>query len=947
MMKKKIIFYILILLTSSCLSSEAQETVFRNFPSTLYKGGTQNWDIEQLPDGQMAIANNNGVMLYDGANWSLFPIRNYSTVRTIYYQRSTDKLFAGASDEFGYYQIDPVTYQYKYHSLSDKLPASQRNFGEIWKIVPWGDKLVFQGKFHLFIYSKDGKFQIFHPKYRIETIAQINGRLILGTRRGVEEWHHGGSRLLPGANFNSKIVIRSILPYGRQMLIATQENGIMVYDGKKISNILSDLTSTLKESQIFCAELQNHKLAIGTVKSGLIARDLQGGKTLYINSTKGLSNNTVLSIAFDKEGNIWLGLDNGISCALTNVPFQNIVSPRASIGMGYTSIIYNNKLYLGTNQGLFMQDMPLLQQFTYKSPVPITGISGQIWNLSIIDNTLFCSADRGLYCIINGHAQKIDGPDGAWGICKLEKHPGYILAVDYLGVVLLKKEGGSFKMVNRIKSDVESIGNLMEDNDGTLWSSHWQKGIYHLQLSKDMKSLKTLQVFNSHNGLVLDQNNLLCKIKGIIYISCVDGFYKYDHKSRKLAYDKNISKIFDTYGTPLKITETPQHDLWAQKVDYIAIAHHKGKGYVVDSTSYRGIAKTQQFGLGNMYPLGTGYSMVNSNDGFYLAKDNSMIYEHSYPLFINKITATNNGDSIVYRHTYNLSESDKKISLPHSLNSIVLEFVSPEYVAEGAITYSCYLENYDNRWSVSHSNTKEYTQLDKGKYIFHVKAFNRISGKSQETSIEITILPAWYESFWAYLIYLLLACFAFYGLIRYLKFRADRELMIERTKRNAEVTQMQNEKLQTELKHKSSELASSTMSSIHQNDILQKLDEEMGLLSESVRREDKKSVVTTKINNIRNDLQTYLNNDEGWGKFEENFNIVYDDFMKKLTERYTNLKMSDRKLCAYLRMGLSSKEMAALLNMSVRSIETARYRLRKKLDLESGENLTDFIQNFK
>ena len=74
--------------------------------------------------------------------------------------------------------------------------------------------------------------------------------------------------------------------------------------------------------------------------------------------------------------------------------------------------------------------------------------------------------------------------------------------------------------------------------------------------------------------------------------------------------------------------------------------------------------------------------------------------------------------------------------------------------------------------------------------------------------------------------------------------------------------------------------------------------------------------------------------------------MVYDDFMKKLTEQYTNLKTSDRKLCAYLRMGLSSKEMASLLNMSVRSIETARYRLRKKLNLESGENLTDFIQNF-
>lgn len=152
--------------------------------------------------------------------------------------------------------------------------------------------------------------------------------------------------------------------------------------------------------------------------------------------------------------------------------------------------------------------------------------------------------------------------------------------------------------------------------------------------------------------------------------------------------------------------------------------------------------------------------------------------------------------------------------------------------------------------------------------------------------------------------------------------------------------------MQTELKHKSNELAGSTMNLIHHNDILQKLDESMQDLSEAVRREDKKTVVTGKITEIRNNLQTYLNDDDGWGKFEENFNLVYDDFMKKLTDQFTTLKMSDRKLCAYLRMGLSSKEMASLLNMSVRSIETARYRLRKKLNLEAGDNLTDFIQNF-
>ena len=946
-MKKKIIL-LFICIVALCHTVMAQETIFRNFTPTLYKGGTQNWDVIQMPDGQMAFANNLGVLIYNGARWSVYPIRNYSTVRALYYERTTGRLYASGSDEFGYYQVDPLSYQYVYHSLSDLLPNTQRDFGEIWKILPWGKNIVFQSKTHLFILDKQGKFHTYRPPYRIETIATAKSRLILGTRRGLEEWRHNKSVILPGASFSKKIVVRAILPYGNNLLVATQGNGILTYDGKQLHEDASDLAPTLKKNQIFCAALNHDKLAIGTVKTGLIVKDLRGGHNLYLNNSKGLINNTVLSTAFDAEGNIWLGLDNGISCALTSVPFQNVVSTQASIGMGYNSIVHGNKLYLGTNQGLFVQDMPLMQQPLYRSPQPVSGVSGQIWSLTTVDNTLLCCADQGLFVVTNEKAQKIEGPDGVWNVCPIKtRMGGYLLATDYLSVVLLRREGNTYKMVHRVKSNVEGIGNLMEDADGTLWSYHWQKGIYHLQLSKDMKTLKLLETFNSHNGLVLDESNLLCKVRGRIYISCVDGFYRYDKRTHKVVYDKKLSKVFDTYGTSLKITETPSHDLWAQKGDFIAIAHPKGQGYVVDSMSYRGIANTQQYGLGNMYAMGTGYSLVNSNDGFYLVKDQYKADNHGYPLFINKITATTNKqDSIVYQHTHGQKEG-LKITLPHSLNSITIEFVSPEYVAEDAIAYSYYLENYDSRWGTSNTNSKEYTHLGKGTYVFHVKAYNRISGKTQETSIEITILPAWYETFWAYLIYIIIGGVLFYQIVRYLKYRADRELMIERTKRKAEVTQMENEKLQTELKHKSSELASSTMSSIHQNDILQKLDEEMALLSESVRREDKKTVVTSKINDIRGSLQSYLNNDEGWEKFEENFNVVYDDFMKKLTTQFTSLKTSDRKLCAYLRMGLSSKEMASLLNMSVRSIETARYRLRKKLNLESGENLTDFIQNFK
>lgn len=938
---------LLILTVTVFVAIDAQETIFRNYSSLQYQGGTQNWDMEQLPDGRIAVANNTGLLIYDGAKWSLFPIRNYSVVRALYYDAPTGRLYAGASGEFGYYLVDPKTYQFVYHSLSDLLPVQQRNFGEIWKIVPWRGQLVFQSKSHLFIYNKQEKVTTFHPKDRIETIVGIGQRLIVAFRHGLAEYSAGHCHILSNASFNSDMVVRSILSYGRFILLATQQDGIMIYDGNRLIPDNSDISSILKASQIFCAKLSGTKLAVGTVRNGLLLRDLQNGSTQYINLSKGLLNNTVLSAMFDRNGNIWLGLDNGLSCAMPNVPFRNVVSERFNIGTGYASVIQGNKMYLGTNQGLYALDMPFVQRLVYQEPRSVNGISGQIWNLVTIDGTVYCCADRGLYCIHGPEAQRVAGPNGTWFLYELKKSPGCVLAADYMGFVLLKKERQSLKFSHRITSTtpLEVGGNFMEDADGTIWLGHWRRGIYHLRLSADKQSMQVLQCFDSHNGLLTDDNNQVCRIDGKIYVSSVDGFRTYDRKLGKLVHDTVLNKVFNTYGEALRVTETPAHDLWAQKQDYVAIAHRKGNGYVTDSTSYRGMAKTQQFGLGNICPLGNGMTLINSNDGFYLVRDNFKGKDADYPLFIRRVVSTNNGDSVVFRHTF-VKFDEQHIVLPHSLNSIRIEYVQPEYMAENAITYSCFLENYDQRWSQSNSVSKEYTKLAKGDYTFRVKAYNRISGKTQETAITITILPAWYETIWAYIVYFLLTCAAFYAVVRFLKLRAERQLTIERTKRKAEMTQMQNEQLQSELKHKSGELASSTMNSIHQNDIFQKLDEDMAMLSESVRREDKKAVLTSKINEIRNNLQTYLNDDEGWERFEENFNIVYDDFMKKLTEQYSNLKTSDRKLCAYLRMGLSSKEMASLLNMSVRSIETARYRLRKKLNLESGENLTDFIQNF-
>ena len=203
-----------------------------------------------------------------------------------------------------------------------------------------------------------------------------------------------------------------------------------------------------------------------------------------------------------------------------------------------------------------------------------------------------------------------------------------------------------------------------------------------------------------------------------------------------------------------------------------------------------------------------------------------------------------------------------------------------------------------------------------------------------------------------------------WALLRYMNMRAEKELRkvkkekerqmkeqqmefhLAEEKKEKELAKLRSKQLEVELKHKSSELSDSAMNLVRKNDMLQAIDQNMEQLSESVRREETKARLVKKIGDIRKEIKMHMNDDDNWNKFEENFNLVYDNFSQKIMEAFPQLKKSDLKLCVYLRMGLSSKEMASLLNTSVRSIETARYRLRKKLDIDTGSNLTDFIQSF-
>lgn len=169
--------------------------------------------------------------------------------------------------------------------------------------------------------------------------------------------------------------------------------------------------------------------------------------------------------------------------------------------------------------------------------------------------------------------------------------------------------------------------------------------------------------------------------------------------------------------------------------------------------------------------------------------------------------------------------------------------------------------------------------------------------------------------------------------------RKDREIESVSTESKAAISTLKNEKLRAEVDHKNKELASSTMHLLSKNEFMLNVKNKLDLLikADNVKADELRKIVKT--------IDKNISEDEDWEQFSVHFDNVHSDFLKKLKVQYPDLTPQETKLAAYLRMNLSSKDIAQLLNISVRGVEISRYRLRKKINLERDTNLVSFMMD--
>lgn len=910
MPKEKI--HLLIIFCFFCLYAKGQEMPeITNLKLLNVSGKNQVWSIAQGKDDIMYFAYSNGLSLFDGANYHMLQLPEKQIVRVVSIGKN-DEVFVGGYGEFGFWKRDE-NFEFQYHSLSKAIPLDKIKKEEIWHILVSKDAVFFQSFSTIYRYDYKN-VEIITPPCNIMFLQLVNDRIFVqGIGQGIYEYRKNRFEFCPETEILSKETVVSILPYNDKLLIFSANNGAFLYDFHEIKTWQNTLNATLKNSQINrCLILSNGDLAIGTIQNGAYIIDNQGFLKSHFTKSNGLQNNTILSIFEDKTSNLWLGLDQGADKITLNSNLRFFKDLTDNIGATYAAAKYKGRLFIGTNRGVFLKENN--ENFRL-----VDGTKGQVWFLQVIGNQLVCGHNDGTFIIYeNATSQKISTITGGWDLKKIPNSNDLYLEACYTGLLVFKNIANKLTLIGRISGFTEPVKTAIWEDAKHLWVANPYKGFYRLEISNDYTHVDRVEELFIDNKSSAEYSSKIKAFRDTIYIYTNRDIYFYDKNKAK------IIKVNHTKGLLYSGIDNEYFEIFNDKI--IQINQGQKKQYNTSLIAdYEVIMNldTTQYLLG----LDNGYALLNR------LRKGEFQHSEAEPI-ISKILLRSGTELYPTNHL-------KSLSLTWKDNGMIFYFGNSEFNAGRKFRFQ--LLGYEKKWSEWQSTPmKEFTNLSAGEYTFNLQCDN----SDKIYTIQLIISPPWYFSFWANILYFIALCFSVYAIEGWYRHRLEKQKakLIHEQQLELEQIQLQNENtlLQSEIQNKTKELASSAMNIVEKNEILIKIKETLN----EVKQEAGASFPSKYYQRLINAIDLHLDSDQDWLLFETNFNEVHEQFFRKLKTDFPELTISDLRLAAYLKMGLSSKELAPLFNISLRGVENKRYRLRQKMNLNADENLVEFLLKY-
>ncbi len=662
-----------------------------------------------------------------------------------------------------------------------------------------------------------------------------------------------------------------------------------------------------------------------------------------------------------------MALDNGIDYIEVRSPLS-ILNHNYNIESAYATIKHNGILYVGTNQGLFGIQVENLRnsQAASRAFRLIKGTEGQVWSLEVIDGILLCGHNQGAFQIDGFSARQISYIRGVWSFLKLPRYQNLAIAGTFSGLARLQKRGNNWYFSDEVRGFSESSRSLFLDQNNHLWVSHGYKGLFRLDISDDFSEVKNIRFYRAEAGLPQDLPYNIQEIHGKMFITTQNGIFFFNHQNDSFVPDPVLSQLFQNKAFIDKIHQDTHGNLWYYTYDYMGLMRRLEDGTFRDILSpFFRINDFLLPAFQNIFILDPNNVFIGSQKGL-IHYDASFInnYQATEQVFFQEISFYGRQETrALYSYSNQVLNNREDLKqVPFGLNSAVFRFTTPIYENPGAITFSYKLRGFDKDWSEWEAlNFKEYTNLREGDYTFLVKAKNPFGMESEVSSFHFSVSPPIYRSKGAFVFYFIVFSLIVSGNVYYMRKRVLRirqREKIRHEKRLArkeqifkeqtalsekEIMELRNESLASEMQHKNKELANATMHLIQKNKALTALKNDLNKMLKNIPGDNPEK---QNIQNLLKKVNKELRSEKHWELFDSYFDEVHQDFITRVKEKYNFLTPKELRLCAYLRMNLSTKEIAPLMNISIRGVEISRYRLRKKLCLDHEVNLTEFFMSF-
>jgi ligand-binding sensor domain-containing protein/DNA-binding CsgD family transcriptional regulator len=971
-MKKSLLLFLICNAFISALFAQPKlgTPAIKNYTTADYNAGSGIWDVKQDKNGVLYFANDDGLLTFDGSYWKTYALPNKSAIKSLAIDPS-GKIYVGGQDEIGYFFPNEFGIL-KFHSLKHLMPERARQFADIWNIVFYKDEVFFR-TIECIFELKNNKIYTFDAPGGWIALNSVGSQLFASDKdTGLSifkdsKWQSYDAGQKAGQLKTSGLRITGITAFTKDsLLITTRKNGLFLLTStafKKMATAADAIFSTdLINSTVKIAE---NRFAICTTSNGLIIINGQGKLIEQFSNKHGLQNNNINSILLDNNKNLWLGLENGLDFINYNTSIKHIYPSRENHVKGNAVAVFDNRLYIGTSSSLY--SAPLNNQQKDMSTgtglfTEVKNTRGSVLSLANINNHLLMGHADGVMAIVGNEARLITNGPGASMVMALPASND-VIAGTYTGFQFLKYENGGFVNAGKINGIYEALGNLARDNQGNIWATHPHRGIFKAKISADRKSVLSFQIYTSKEGLPSILNNHVYFIKNKLIAATEKGVYEYNAQQNKFIPSAFYKPIFDNNSVE-HLTEDTKGNVWFvsnQRVGVVDFnrSHKKGQFQLIYFPELTG--QTVK-GDAHIFPFDMENIFIGSNDGvFHLNYNQYVSSESKLKVLLTSVKAIGKKDSLIFggyfmKNNQISTTQDLKntTSLSKNLNSFHFEYSSTLFAQKGNEEFSYKLIGFDNDWSKwSVKTEKDYTNLPYGKYTFSVKVRNNLGNASEPVDYTFVVEPAWYQTVWAFLFYFLILAFGIYYIVKEQRKRFELHQKkheeeqkrlsylhgLELDRNEKEIVTLKNDNLETELNYKNKELATLTMHLVDRGKLLLNIKEELMTLIHKLNIPDP----AYQFRSVFKLLSDTDKNDEDWDHFAIYFDQVYNNYLSTMKTKFPNLSSTDLKLCAYLRLNLSSKETAQLLNISLKGVEISRYRLRKKLQLAREVNLYDFL----